>query len=141
MIFPKENRYSHMCRLSRSSLEFTALFLWGNRTIFYIINRTIHGCLEKSNYFECTFEIHFIYFRLSMYVMYYFKTLSLTLGVMHVPIGTQFLFLSPVIIGFGCTCICCRSYKFKDPSLEFFDRYMHKRIVFTVITCKRIVTN
>ena len=26
--------------------EFTALFSWGNRTIFYIINRTIPECLE-----------------------------------------------------------------------------------------------
>ena len=28
------------------SCSIFALFLWGNRTIFYIINRTIHGCLE-----------------------------------------------------------------------------------------------
>ena len=41
-----------MCRLSWNALEFTALFLWSNRTILLcnIIYRTIHGCLEIWNY-------------------------------------------------------------------------------------------
>ena len=46
---------SHMCRLSWNALEFTALFLWAVGLIFYIINRTLHKCLEiwKWNYFSC----------------------------------------------------------------------------------------
>ena len=78
---------SHMCRLSWNALKFTALFLWGNRTIvlYSIINRTIHECLEIWNYFSCstgshlfallsreiswsTLEINFIF--LHIYVMF-----------------------------------------------------------------------
>ena len=36
-----------MCQLSRNALEVTTLFIWDNRAIFYIINRTIHAeCLD-----------------------------------------------------------------------------------------------
>ena len=38
-----------MCRLWWNAFEFIALILWGNRTNFYIINRTIHGILEIWN--------------------------------------------------------------------------------------------
>ena len=38
-----------MCRLSRNALEFTALFLSGNKTTDYcFINRTILECLGHS---------------------------------------------------------------------------------------------
>ena len=42
-----------MCRLSWSALDVTAdLFLWDNRAIFYMINKTIYmGCLEIWNVF------------------------------------------------------------------------------------------
>ena len=42
-----------MCRLSWNA--YTALFLWGNRTIFlYNTEQNMHRCLEIWNYFSCS---------------------------------------------------------------------------------------
>ena len=70
---------SHMCRLLRDALEFTALFLWGNRTIvlynkqnntwmlenmklFLVLNRISHSfALLTREISWSTLEINFIF--------------------------------------------------------------------------------
>ena len=54
---------SHMCRLSWNALTFTALFLWGNRTIILYNKQNNTWMLGNGKYFSywTTLEINFIF--------------------------------------------------------------------------------